>query len=542
MRVATVLVAVCMATPLSAQRVAGIGDDAIPIAPRTARLALSGVWDQWDQRLSPSGTRAPLLDALNGTALGTAQIPSLSAAESGIRQLLGDAPFTLSLGALEASGRVRRSSSVLQADFGITRRISVGVRVPYVEVVHDATLVLNRDGTGANVGANPALSSASVRTANGQLLTAIESARSQLQTRIAQCATAPSSAGCAPITANPGAAQALLERASTFSTAWSNVYGSGTRPGAPVVPIVGSATHGGILAALETLRTGFAAFGTSAAIPQTIPGGATLVYGTEGLQTIARDSAFGVLADTLAGTLRAGMGDVDVEARVLLYDRWKASQVARLTDGRSGVRVLASAGWRFGSASSAQDRQAFALATGDGVDALLLRATADAVWGKWAWVSATVRSMTPRPDQAVVRLPGPGDPSFFFASTPELVTRSLGSRLDIEVAPRLMLGEKLSLSGTFTQRTIQGDAYERVASASGTRSAAGQWETPSQTMQLAGVALTYSTLAAFVRGKSRFPVEVLLAHERVLSVSGAPTPALSRDRLEVRVYPRFPRR
>jgi hypothetical protein len=121
-----------------------------------------------------------------------------------------------------------------------------------------------------------------------------------------------------------------------------------------------------------------------------------------------------------------------------------------------------------------------------------------------------------------------------------LVTRTLGSRLELELAPRVMLGEKFGVSATFTQRSVREDVFERVDPSvfgSDTR-----WETPAHSMQLAGVAISYSTLAGFVRGKSRLPLEVLLAHERVLAVSGAPTPALSRDRLEVRVYPRFPRR
>jgi hypothetical protein len=269
-------------------------------------------------------------------------------------------------------------------------------------------------------------------------------------------------------------------------------------------------------------------------LQRAVPNGATLVYGTDGLQELAQDSAFGLNADTLGGAFRAGMGDVDLEARVLLFDRWRASQAARLTGGQSGVRVLASAGWRFGTASSAQANEPFALATGEGVSALLLRATADAVWGKWAWVSVTARSTMPRPDQAVVRLPGANDLDLFFASAPQAAERNLGRRFDLEIAPRVNLGEKLGLSATWARRTMGGDTY---VTADGT-----EFRTPSGSAQFGAIGITYSTLAPFMRGKSRRAVEILFAHEVALNASGVVVPSLVRDRLELRVYRGFPRR
>ena len=61
----------------------------------------------------------------------------------------------------------------MSVDVGITPRLSIGVVVPYVESRDNALLVLNRDGTGATVGQNPAFAAASgaaARTLNGTLL------------------------------------------------------------------------------------------------------------------------------------------------------------------------------------------------------------------------------------------------------------------------------------------------------------------------------------------------------------------------------------
>src|SRR5690606_37452135 len=113
-------------------------------------------------------------------SFGARHLTSLEPSESGIRTLLGDSDFSLSLGALEARGDVRRSTTTLRVDYGVTRRFSVGLRVPYVEVVHDAQLVLNRDGTGANVGENPGLSSSAAFSNNSNVFIQLGAARTQL--------------------------------------------------------------------------------------------------------------------------------------------------------------------------------------------------------------------------------------------------------------------------------------------------------------------------------------------------------------------------
>jgi len=524
----SVLLLVVATTSVGAQPVAGLGEDAIPLPARGLRVMIGAQWDQWDRRLLPDGAGAPLLDGLSTPIFGTTQLPALNSAEQGIRNLVGASDFQLSLGALEARGGVRRSTSILQADFGVTRRVSLGVRIPYVEVVHDARLVLNRDGSGANVGANPQ------DVNNGVIFNQLAIARNQLLNAINTCGTTGTGALCEAILANPAAAASLAARTQAFRAAWGAVYGDGAGAGAPVVPIQGGTSHVAIGEALAALREDFTRYFTTN-IPATGPRGALRVFGSNGLQELVQDSAFGVLADTLDRAFRAGMGDIDVEARVLLFDTWRGNQAARLATTRSGFRVLASAGWRFGTASSAQANEPFALALGDGVNAILLRATADAVWKQRAWVSATVRTTTPLQDNAFVRLPGAGLPEFFFLGTPTAVSRALGQRIDLEVAPRLNLGDKFGVSASWLLRSQAGDRYEPTDGGTA-------FETLSGSAQYGAIGVTYSTLSAFTRGRSKFAVEVMFAHEVALSASSVGVPALVRDRLELRIYRGFPRR
>ncbi len=515
------------ATVAAAQPTAGLGEDAIPVPARGMRLVIGAHWDEWDRRLLPNGTRAPLLAGLSTPAFGATHLPVLDGAQEGIRQLLGASDFTLSLGPLDARGAVRRATTTLNADFGITRRIGLGVRISYVEVVHDAQLVLNRAGVDANVGANPN------QITNASVYVQLGTARNQLLDAITACGTDGAGDLCEAILADPAAAQALAARAEAFRNAWGAVYGS-ENAGSPVVPIHGSETHDAISAALEAIREDFTRYFPTS-IPANAPLGAVRVYGSNGLQELAQDSAFGVNADTLGGGFRAGMGDVDVEARVLLFDTWRGDQVARLNTTRSGVRLMASAGWRFGAASSAQANEPFALALGDGVNAVLLRATADAVWKRRAWISATIRTTTPIADEAVVRMPGAGLPEFFFLGRPQAVTRTLGRRTDFEVAPRIALGEKFGVSASWLTRSFSGDRYEPLGDGT-------PFVTPSGSAQYGAVAVSYSTLAAFTRGRSKRAVEVMYAHEVALSTSGLSVPSLARDRLELRIYTGFPRR
>jgi hypothetical protein len=266
-----------------AQAVAGLGEDAIPVPARAWRLSIGATWDQWDRRLLGDGRTGSLLEGLNSAAFGAAQLPVLAETETGIRALLGGSEFGLSLGPLEASGAVRRATSLLQADFGITDRVSLGVRVPYVEVVHDARLVLNRNGVDANVGANPARRSTGAAAANGNVHFTLAQARATLSSAITDCASGGSSEVCTVIAADPAAAAALLARAERFAASWLAVYGDGTTNlGAPVVPVAAGTEHVAIGGALAGLSDEFARYGFTT-LQRAVPFGATFVYGTDGL-------------------------------------------------------------------------------------------------------------------------------------------------------------------------------------------------------------------------------------------------------------------
>lgn len=528
-----------------AQSVAGIGDDAIPLPRGGYRFVLGGMWNDYRAVFTPGGAsgKRDLLSELTTDNLGVNLLPQLGAAQTGLRQLTGNSSFVLSLGTLEAAGEVRQSIAPISVDYGITKRVSVRLLVPYVESRDVSQLVLNRTGGSANVGRNPALvgDGAAARAANGALLTQIESARSALSAELSRCESV-SATGCEVIRANPAGAQALLSRAQQTRSNLLAVYGGSTGSGAPVVPTLGSSLHTAVVATIGALRSDFNAYGITSITEAARPAAATTVLGPGSIGTVAGDTSFGVGYQRLGDTRRAGIGDVDLTATVLLFDTFKGDQLRRLLAPARGVRSNVTVGWRFGTAGADRTEDAFDVPIGEGANALLVRSTTDLLLNKSAWMSATVRAIMPMADRMAVVVPFRDEASTF--ASPVGVAdaqRTLGNRLEVELAPRVAVGQFFGLSAAYLVRHWGADVIDATDPTSITLRAQ-RAEVPARTLSAAAFGVTFSTLASYARGRSRFPAEVMYTHTMPLSASGAMLPAVSSDRLELRIYTGFPRR
>ena len=530
---------------MRAQRVAGAGDDAVPIPKGGYRILVGGLWNDHDAVFTPGGAERTRgrLSGLSTDSLGVGLLPQLRTTQAGIRALTGNNGFALSLGPLEARGEVRQSIVPLALDYGVTRRLSLRIVVPYAESRDVSQLILNRAGTGANVGRNPAFGTtgAAVRAANGAVVGQIESARTRLAAEITRCATA-TAAGCDAIRANPAGAEALVNRAQQTRANLVTVYGDATRGGSPVVPLNGSTVHTAVVATIAALRTDFGAYGITNISAAAQPAPATVVFGPGGISTIAGDTTFGVGYQRLGNTRRAGIGDVDLTATYLLFDSFKTDQVKRLLSPTRGVRTNLTMGWRFGTAGADRTEDAFDVPIGEGTNALLVRTTTDVLLNRWAWVSATIRAVRPMTDRMATATPFRDDAGTFAAPVSVISsTRTLGNRIDLEVAPRMAIGEFFGLSTAYLLRRWGTDEYDATVTSAATATAQ-QFTTPSRTLSAAAIGLSFSTLSSYVRGRSRFPAEVVYTHTFPLAASGSEVPAVASDRLELRVYTGFPRR
>lgn len=533
-----------------AQATAGVGSDATPLPAKSTRINISGLWTNYDSRFAPDASgdlkKSGLFAGFSRDNFGAADLPVLTGAQTNIRSLsgLGNA-FALSLGKLEAQGEVNKSIVPLQIDYGVTNRLSLSLMVPYVETRSANSFVLNRGGLGANVGQNPSRSISSALATNTTVATQIESSRTLLSAEMARCAdTSATGGGCTAIRANPAAAQALLAQAATFRTQLSQLYGTSAQRGAVVVPVIQSAAQTAIEAKLAALRESFVGFSASSLDGTTKPVGASVVYATGALQGIVKDTAFGLDYDTLAIGGRAGMGDVELSANLLLLNTLGNSQFDRLNLSRKGVRTLVSGGWRFGTATGGRSGNPFDLPTGDGANAVLLRSTTDFIWSRRLWISGTVRYAKPLADNVVTRFRAISDSTLFRPSLSLPAERKLGAHTEIEIAPRFGIGRSFGLSAAY--RLTRQDASTLQTTFTDIDAAAlygpDLISTTATTVQSVFFGASYSTLNAFVRGKSRWPLEVVYSHGLVVGASGDVVPATVSDRIELRIYTRFPRR
>jgi len=527
-------------TRSGAQAVAGSGADARQLPKGAFRTGIGGHWDGFSRVSSESGSR-PLLGSLSTTSLGVRALPQLAGAEAAIRELSGTRGFSLSLGPLEADGDARYTITPFTFDYGVSRRVSIGLVVPYVESRNNALLILNRDGTGATVGQNPARSTslgATVRASNAALLRQLSQARASLSAEVARCASA-AAANCDAVRANPSAVQQLLDNARVTQSALALVYGDSVRGGSPLVPLAGSETQTAINARITALRTGFTGFGVTTIDPTSLPSAATIVNGPGAVPRIARDSAYGLDYDVLGGTRRAGIGDVDLSISYQVLNTIGDRPAQWLAARNVGIRSQLTVGWRFGTAGADRTNTAFDVPIGDGANALLVRTTTDLILNRRFWMSGTLRVVQPFADQAVLRRPLFVDSLLFTPSTIGVATRTLGRQLHLELAPRVGFGQFFGLSAGYQLQRV---AASRFAFGARDSLAATALTIGARTTQAVVVGATFSTLSAYTRGRARWPIEATYSHTAPVTASGDRAPVLTSDRLELRVYTGFPRR
>lgn len=527
--------------PSHAQAVTGAGADAITLPKGSVKIRLGGVWDGYNAWQSDQG-RTPYLAGLSTSALGIQRLPQLAPIQAAINSLAGiGSTFQLSLGSFEATGDTRSTTTPFALDVGITRRLSIGIVVPYVESRDNALLILNRDGTTATVGQNPAFNATSgtaARNTNGTLLRQLAQARSQLLAEITRCAT-PTETGCDAIRANVAGANSLATQSATVESLIGVVYGDSVRGGSPVVPIIGSTTQTAIQTRIGSLRTSFEGFGITELLAGLFPTPATTINGPGSVSAIAKDSAYGLNYTTLGGTRRAGIGDIDLTASFQWLNTLGARPAQWLTATSFGVRSLVTGGWRFGTAGADRTEDAFDVPIGNGANALLVRSTTDVLVNKWFWMSGTLRVVQPLTDHVVIRRPLFVDSALFVPSATASAERTLGRRVEIELAPRISVGRFIGFSGGYVMRRSDADTY--AFGATDTLSATTM-STPSRTAHAYMLGATFSTMASYIQGRAKWPVEVLYVHTAPIRGGGGLSPAMTTDRLELRVYTGYPRR
>lgn len=539
---------------LSAQPVLGGGDDATVLRRGRARIRIGGILETATERYGgrggPLDQREPLGADASFDTLGVGFLPRfLQPLQDTLRVLTGAPGFVASLGQLRTDIRTDVQTIPLSAEFGVLDRLTLSVLVPYVRTRSTVNPVVNPTGAEGTLGFNPAgdfAGGTGVTTAlarNRQATQQLGAAAAELRALSTACA-APTAMDPRCTDFPAAAAAALVSEAAALQSRIGYVYGTGTAgSGRPFVPVAGTAPQRAVEARIADLSRRFGTFQITSLSAGSTPAGATARLGLAGLQTILTNEAFGIVGDSLRGLVRSGSGDIELAATLQWLDTFRGDEQARLSPRGLQLRSAVTAGYRFGTGSGDFPFTWFDVPTGSGVNALLFRSATDVVFGRRFWASAIVRVAQPLADQPFVRVPTTPDEAFVSVFREVPIDRTMGRELQLELNPRVALSDFFSVWGHYQLRSKAADRNR------GTFELPADGDQPAMTIdasildveseareQRAGIGVSYSTLAAYTRGKSSLPMEVSWLYRRSLAGSGGQVLRASSQQVMVRTY------
>jgi hypothetical protein len=533
--------AAVLSAPAAAQGPRGAGPDARTPAAGEFRIGLATGWTRHAESYEDGALRG-LGDRFTVDSLGPGILRMLATTDAAARAASGLPTFRATAGALATQARATYESAPLLIEAGLTSRLALGVTVPFVTSVMRVGTVVNPTGREANVGVNPALAAPSLATANGALVAQLEAAAAFVNGRIASCSAAPGGSGCDAINANTASARAVVDEARAFADALAALFGGrGGSLGAPFVPLANSVAQAAIASRLAGFKGQLSAFGAPA-VSAAAPAGAPAPLTTSAFQALLADSASGIVAHPLESVVRRGVGDMELSATFTWHDSYGQRPRDGPARSRAWWRSAVTATWRQGSGPEADPDDLIPVRIGDHQADLEARAVADAGLGdRWS-VTTLVRYTIQQAGPVTLRLPAvPGEP-FPEAFRAIEVRRNPGDELAVEVHPRWTPSAAVSAAAFYGYRTRGADAYTGsatvtdLAGAPVTLDATGFGAGTEQREHRFGASVAYSTVAAWGRGKARWPLEIAFTHFQTTRGSGGNVPKLSHDAVSLRWY------
>ncbi|HEY2065232.1 MAG TPA: hypothetical protein VGG84_04695 [Gemmatimonadaceae bacterium] len=532
-----VLVLALARAPLGAQMPLTHTDDAAPVASGALRLTVTNGWKRYDQRFG-NGMMTDLGADLAADSLGPAQMPRLAPIQTSLRTLSGSPTTRLSLGQLGVKSDARVVTTAFALEYGVTRRLSVGVLVPFLQTRRTIQLHVSGDTSHANVGYVPIGTRSTAAATNAAAVAAYAAAAASLQARITSCQQNPNGSGCAAVTADPTGAAAAVAQAQSFAGAVSAL---GTTA---ATAIVAPRDNSRLATAIEAQRAAL-----NQQLQQYLGAGAgvstSVFYATNDFSYLdlnGRDGVPGLLQSSLGGGLdslhtteRMYIGDVAVGAQYLLLDHFAHDSVAI---PRVQMRVVVGGLVRFATSLPDSGRNLADIPTGEGAGAEV-RSALDVVSGRFG---ATVAGRYTRSFSRTVEASLVGDPD---APWPYPVfgprQRRAGDVIGLDVTPRYFVSGWLSLNAhyglehigatTWSATDVQDSCADCLAYAS---PLPGPTET-ARTAQRLGLGARMSSVDSYARGQAAFPIEVSITHLETVT-GGLALPKDTRDQIQVRIF------
>lgn len=549
------------ANPARAQRVLGVGDDALVLPRGVFRFRTLAQWTWFNERYGkdtpgrPDGALEPLGVDFTLDTIGIRQFPNLAPLQTGIQSLIGNPTWYASLGNTVVNLRDHVSAFPFVFEAGLSKRFSVGIQVPYVVTRSSAYFNVNTSGTQGNLGFNPGLAVAAAGTQNTTLYTQFITAAATLEGSIAACQANPAvSPSCPALLANQASAASLIANSRAFAGGAVGPVGGQYNPRggvyitSPFVPIVGTDAQLAIEARVAAFKALYSQFlGAGNPITLSGPFAAQSRLSVRDAQTILTDPAFGISAAPLSSVSHSHIGDIDLGGKFSVFDSFKGSTEARMSP--SGLNFRAAVGGMFriptGQIESADNF--IDLGTGRGAMAIEGRLYSDLLVGSRFWESFIVRYNHPFADDETMRIIDLPNEELAPLYRRQTVHRQLGNAFEFETAPRIVVNSFFAVSGWYMYRHKSQDDYSGSFTIPAAETGFADITIDASTLNLEteqtehrfGGGISYSNLYAFEQGKARLPFEVTYLHWQTMGGSGGNQPKFFTDQIQLRLYARI---
>lgn len=533
------------ASPLAAQRVLGPTPDATTLRRGMLRTSLEsesillrGRWADGESQALGAGLGgtldyriAPLLFQLQGdlVSLGlTDAVPSLGTAEFDLRQ--------------------RLAVTRLGVEYGLTDRITLRARAPFVRARAEGSLGL--DGSSASAGLSPGLFGTGVFTANRTIVDAYDAAAGALTARRDDCVNnAGAHPECATILAEAAQVDAAITRASQLAASLASIYGAdGIGPGRRYVPMAGSALEAAIGGIATALRDDYTRWGAPIGVSGTgLPLGAQAPIPADELAAFYTAAApLGFATEPRRRTARQDLGDVDLGLTFKLFDAFPGDS-ARLAADRFGLRQSVSLTYRIGGGNFDLPDNIIDLGTGSGHDAIALHSLTDIVVNARFWTTVSLGWARGAEHERRLRLPVSRGIELINPFRLTRVAITPADMYEVRIAPRWQFNDYLGVGGEWRFRSRGEDGIRAIDPAAmivipgaTINYGDGGIQTPSDANEHRWAwTFSYSTVGSASRGVARLPLELLYTHEQSIGSSRGIVPRRWEDRVQVRVYTRL---
>jgi len=548
------------APPANAQRVLGVGDDALVLPRGIFRLRLIGNWTGFNERYGmdtpgrPNGALEPLGVDFTLDTIGVRQFPNLATLQGGLRTLTGNPNWSATLGNTQVNLRDRVSAYPIVFDLGLTNRISLAILVPYVQTHSSVFFNVNTNGTQGNLGFNPASvgASAAAVTQNTTMYTQFINASNALEGSIAACQANPAvSPSCPTLLANQASANSLITQSRLFAGGTVGPVGGAFSPtggvytASPFVPIVGTDAQLSIESRVQAFKALYASFlGAGNPITTNGPFASQSRLTLPDAQRILTASAFGIVADPLTSTSHSHIGDTDLGAKFLVFDSFGGSSEARYSPKGVNFRTAVAGVLRLPTGQFENANNFVDVGTGRGATALEGRWYGDVLLGSRFWQSFVVRFNKPFSDTQEMRIIDLPNEELAPEYRRQTVDRSLGSAFEFETTPRIVINDFFAISGQYVYRHKAQDHYKGTFTipqavtgyADITLDASTLDLETEQTEHRLGGGISFSNLYSFEQGKAKIPFEVTYLHWQTVNGSGGNQPKFFTDQIALRLY------